>query len=1105
MATSVNPTDNVSNNDDFWEKASIELDIAIDEQDDGKCDEIVEIPALDAIFLKKIFRLDIEDKDRKEFWRLIIDKNGDLKGDLKNETIIKSRKSEEEFWAVFFLAKKLRAKLLSEKKDKQSKKLDWVVDLLLKKGASLTFEDKPFRYLLLMLELAACTIGEQSLGFSQKAKEILLSVKDEFPKEWKFHAYNALIHYNQGVAKAHMGQHHDALKEYDDTLKEYKEAKKGKLNTDIWLKYVRYPALLQKAEVLIKMQFSYNALKTLDEIKVDGKNQGPSSFHKARKELLKATCYIDLEDWEEFKEHFKKRINKPGKNGKKYFDESSLVNPESFLDATKPQESKSGVLPSLLASSYNSLVLGGAKEELKDKVDKILLNPEEKDRIKDLKSLGITEFLKSYMEQCKYNRFDRWTLEGTILDYIEILVQLVNEELKDFNATGPVLGTINSLMQILDVKRFIEEEIDPGKKPSIPPDYIKKARETLGNLNDEILNAWFKKKGKLPNPLKRSFEFEKDLINKLLGNPLDLPRKSCDKNSLEVRQRLLCAITKKKYQPENLEELEKNLVCICDNKNRKHCLNHVLRIIENDHEPDKEVILQFADYDEILRREKRHFKKHTTGRSVHPLPVPESQSTEIRENNYSVNYVGLRRWNSYTPELSFSVGGGHFVFLSRNAGKDRNKDKGEIYAGIAVDPGFDFIRNFFRQGFTLTDIDIVLLTHGHPDHIRDFPAIVELLYENRKRGSSQELDGKKIYAVMSLGCYQRLYQHIAKEPFKFLFYDTIIVDIDDNTRGADEHPNGGSVNSLEFSCEIKNRDKPVELITPSDTKDCTNPKESISLNIEYCKSIHEDHSESDSYGYIIIFSSQKGEEGKKASIGFTGDSRWFPSYPKKFQNCDIICSHIGSIAKKPLREYTIGEVEKLMRTKNHPYLFGEILFLQDWKEKLSKETLVLISEFGEEMKGQIRSDLTKRLNLPRQRQKSGCWSDFGPTNSKSPTDSTDSNSPIDGCENKNPCEEKYRANVFTIPVDVGLRISVPLENEGQTDEKKNKGLPGKVHCVVCDEFIRPDRIDYEVYSHEEAIFYVCETCRRSVSLDVRHATYQKYHEKGREIEKYESS
>lgn len=614
----------------------------------------------------------------------------------------------------------------------------------------------------------------------------------------------------------------------------------------------------------------------------------------------------------------------------------------------------------------------------------------------------------------------------------------------------------------------------------------------------------------MPNDLKKCFNFEKKFISTLL-DPQNRPstdRKICDERSLRIRSKLLNEISNDDYNPQNLKIIRNKLICLWSNsdvtqgedeifyKNRTKCIQYLIDSINEDIDK-KEFMLQFANYDDILKREARRFEKHVTGRSLQPLPAISNslEKGKFEKNeSYSVNYVGLRRWNSYTPQLSFSVGGGHFVFLSENKGE--KKEKGTVLIGIAIDPGFDFIRNFFRQGFTLTDIDIVLLTHGHPDHIRDFPAIVELLNENKKRIT----ENKKIYAVMSRGCYGRLHDFIAKDPFKHFFYDTIITDI--NKENYEDKPI-----IFKYNDNKNNDENRVILIPPK----ANSPGQDIQLKIKCFKSFHDDHSPSDSYGYILEFSSNNNKDINKVTVGFTGDSKWMPKYAEKFAKakCDVVCSHIGSIADPVKKDYLkkfdyVGKAEKQMRRKNHPYLFGEILFLQEWKEefnKHNKKALILISEFGEEMKGQIRSDLIKRFNHPGfSSSGTGCWADLGRQVTKSTScrwlNSIKSFLTDSECDESSMCKKSAK-NIFTMPVDVGFRLSVPLTN-------RDNDLPGKVHCVVCDNFIVPEKIDYEVYSHEEAMFYLCETCKRSVSIDVKHSIYQKYHEKGRDIEKYDT-
>ena len=84
----------------------------------------------------------------------------------------------------------------------------------------------------------------------------------------------------------------------------------------------------------------------------------------------------------------------------------------------------------------------------------------------------------------------------------------------------------------------------------------------------------------------------------------------------------------------------------------------------------------------------------------------------------------LRQWNSHTPLLASadgkdSRGGGYFL---QWAGK-----------GIVVDPGMDFLRNFRQAGLAFRDIDAVILTHNHWDHVADVIPLLTLLFEYNDR------------------------------------------------------------------------------------------------------------------------------------------------------------------------------------------------------------------------------------------------------------------------------------------------------------------------------------------------------------------------------------
>ncbi len=83
-------------------------------------------------------------------------------------------------------------------------------------------------------------------------------------------------------------------------------------------------------------------------------------------------------------------------------------------------------------------------------------------------------------------------------------------------------------------------------------------------------------------------------------------------------------------------------------------------------------------------------------------------------------FVVLRRWQSFNPKVPRPKGqdirgGGYFLFWE---GK-----------GLVIDPGYDFVQNFYEQGFSIEDIDAIVVTHTHPDHEDELNTILTLVEE----------------------------------------------------------------------------------------------------------------------------------------------------------------------------------------------------------------------------------------------------------------------------------------------------------------------------------------------------------------------------------------
>lgn len=109
-----------------------------------------------------------------------------------------------------------------------------------------------------------------------------------------------------------------------------------------------------------------------------------------------------------------------------------------------------------------------------------------------------------------------------------------------------------------------------------------------------------------------------------------------------------------------------------------------------------------------------------------------SRSHDVSEEP-AIEFICLRRYSSFfpfvpRPSAFRSLGGGYLLRLHH---KDGDCD---APFGIAVDPGPDFIDNLYRCGFGLGDVNMVILTHDHPDHSVDLAPILSLMGYRMKHG-----------------------------------------------------------------------------------------------------------------------------------------------------------------------------------------------------------------------------------------------------------------------------------------------------------------------------------------------------------------------------------
>lgn len=99
----------------------------------------------------------------------------------------------------------------------------------------------------------------------------------------------------------------------------------------------------------------------------------------------------------------------------------------------------------------------------------------------------------------------------------------------------------------------------------------------------------------------------------------------------------------------------------------------------------------------------------------------------------AIEFVCLRRYSSFfpfvpRPSAFRSLGGGYLLRLHHQDDSCPNP------FGVAIDPGPDYIENLYRCGFGLGDLNMIILTHDHPDHSVDLAPILSLMGYRMKHG-----------------------------------------------------------------------------------------------------------------------------------------------------------------------------------------------------------------------------------------------------------------------------------------------------------------------------------------------------------------------------------
>ena len=111
------------------------------------------------------------------------------------------------------------------------------------------------------------------------------------------------------------------------------------------------------------------------------------------------------------------------------------------------------------------------------------------------------------------------------------------------------------------------------------------------------------------------------------------------------------------------------------------------------------------------------------------------------------SFIASRRWNSWTPNIPEGN-----RFSARNLGGGYLISDG--FSKIIIDPGYGFISMLSLHGITIMDVDAIVITHDHPDHIADLQNILSLRYEfNTGPKLKLFLNGSSYYLYERLSSY----------------------------------------------------------------------------------------------------------------------------------------------------------------------------------------------------------------------------------------------------------------------------------------------------------------------------------------------------------------
>ena len=443
----------------------------------------------------------------------------------------------------------------------------------------------------------------------------------------------------------------------------------------------------------------------------------------------------------------------------------------------------------------------------------------------------------------------------------------------------------------------------------------------------------------------RALEIKPDDYDSLRNKGVSLSELGKEEEAIELFDRALeiksddwDALIWKAYTLENIDRnkdaekiytnLKLNSHKIKD-KELKDLINFKIGIYEKTKPSTQEEVKKSSD---ILNTVINAFqdKKDDFFESINKIESDFETFTDTRRsipNDFPSFLSVLRKWNSYTPiipsEKGDNKGGGYFLY-----------HKGK---GIVIDPGFNFIENFYQEGFKVADIDAILITHAHNDHTVDFESILTLIYKY-----NDAIEDSVI--------------HEMKGQDEIRIKHEVENRLNEKGKKIDLFLNVGTFMKYSGWLDLKDSGeiKYVTVLQPNTTYDLLDEYNGITIHTTRAKH-HEVIDNKYAIGFILDI------EGNK--IGFTGDTGWDfennGSIAKPFieHKPKLLIAHLGSIKS---REFKYVEAEN--KDERNQCFYTHHLGLLGMAKLLdsTKPDLTIISEFGEELR-KFRKDIVEGI------------------------------------------------------------------------------------------------------------------------------------------------